>query len=74
MKNLLLFVLALTFFRCEHNIQEDKNIDIDYCEEARKHISECIGASLPNLESCNESFAKSVLSQECKEVVEYIFN
>ena len=74
MKNLLLFVLALAFFGCEDNIQEDKNTDIDYCEEARKHISECIGASLPGLESCDEVFAKSVLDQDCKNVIEYIFN
>lgn len=74
MKNLLLFVLTLVFFGCEDNIQEDKNIDIDYCEEARKHISECIGASLPVLESCDEVFAKSVLDQDCKNVIEYIFN
>jgi hypothetical protein len=74
MKNLLLFVLALAFFGCEDNIQEDKNIDIDYCEEARKHISECIGASLPELELCDEVFAKSILDQDCKNVIEYIFN
>ena len=74
MKNLLLVILALVFFGCEDNMQEDKNIDIDYCEEARKHISECIGASLPDLESCDEIFAKSVLDQDCKNVIDYIFN
>jgi len=74
MKNLLLFVLALTFFGCEETIHENKNVDIDYCEEARKHISECIGASLPDLESCDEVFAKSILDQDCKNVIEYIFN
>ena len=74
MKNLLLFMLVLAFFGCEDIIHESKRIDIDYCEEARKYISECIGASLPNLETCDEVFAKSVLDQDCKNIVEYIFD
>ena len=66
---IVIFLLA-----CGDIKKEKIHKEVNYCEEARKYIGDCIDATLPKLDSCDEEFAKSVLNQNCDSVVEYVFN
>jgi len=72
MKFTLIFLIL--FSSCEEILDTKKDMDVDYCEKARVYIGKCINSTLPKLESCDEAFAKSVLNQDCVNVIDYIFN
>tara|TARA_B100000674_G_C37836804_1_gene913260 strand:- start:158 stop:385 length:228 start_codon:yes stop_codon:yes gene_type:complete len=70
---LLYFIFLVLFYSC-NDIEEKIDYEVDYCEEARIYIGDCIEATLPKLNSCDELFAKEVLNQNCENVVDFIFN
>jgi|11_taG_2_1085331.scaffolds.fasta_scaffold25975_2 hypothetical protein len=74
MKSIFLVLLFLLNFICCNQIVKEKDYELDICEEARLYIGECINATLPELETCDEEFARSVLNQHCDSIIEYIFN
>jgi len=67
-------IFLILFSSCEEILDTKKDMELNYCEQARVYIGECINSTLPILESCDEDFAKSVLNQHCDNVVDYIFN
>lgn len=74
MKRIFLVLLLTLFFNCCNQNVQEKDYELDVCEEARLYIGKCINSTLPKLETCDEEFARSVLKQHCDNIIEHIFN
>ena len=74
-KALFLFTfLAIIFFNCGEDVAEKKLDSRSHCEIALDYISECIGAKVPEIKSCDEGVAIEIVNTPCSELKKVIFD